>query len=90
MCLLHVQNVCGDADNHSDHSTAAIWYTGTGTGATNLDVDCKTVSATNPVYATCDTLPSVTAGMVESMDEDPPGYSTVQMVVCVCKQREIG
>lgn len=39
------------------------------------------MSATNPVYATCDTLTSVTAGMVECLDDDPPGYSTVEMVL---------
>ena len=57
-----------------------LWYAGTGADTRSSDGG-RPLSVCNPVYATIDTLPSITAGMTETLDGDPPDYCTVKTVM---------
>ena len=82
-CLeLQVFNVFGDIDYYTGPSIAMILYTGTGADTRSSDGG-RPLAVRNPVYDTIDTQPSITAGMAESLDGDPPGYYTVEMVLYI-------
>ena len=59
-----------------------LCYAGTGADTGNLNGG-RPLSMCNSVYDTIDTLPSITAGMTETLDGDPPSYCTVKTVMYI-------